>query len=205
MAGSDLYEAVLVLGGDGTPLPPDLVGQMQSLGGYFDATLQGVVFATSGFPASVVPLMKQRGLKAGRVELDYDPDWYRPPGPDPVFETLPTPWDGHPPVIGTLLPLRWLWVCCPTLNNGQPFDVLWLGDGNWTTQDGHKYPPQAILDQAWTLLATSGEVLDMSHKRMDEANARRLNRANKEAIAQDFAGSALQVAMATGRVALRSV
>ena len=205
MAGGDNYEAVLVLDGDGSPLPQDLVSQLQSLGGYFDPALNGVVFATSGFPASIVNVMKQRRLKAGRVELDYDPDWHRPPGPDPVWEKLPALWDGHPPVIAGMLPLRWLWVCCPSLNDGHPFDILWLGDGNWTTQDGNKYTPQNVLDQNWTLLATSGEVLDMSHKRMDDANARRLNRTHKDAIAQDFAGSALQVAMITGRISLHPV
>ena len=198
------YDAILIKPADGSPLAEELRAEMERLGGHFDAALTGIVFAETSFPAPIVPLMKQHGLKGQRVKVDYDPEWFTPPAPEPVWENLPQDWDGLPPVIGDMLPLRWLWVCCPDINEGRPFDVMWLGDDKWSTRD-RKFTVEDALSQGWTILATSGEVLDMTHKRMDDANAKRLDRAAKDAIAQDFDGSALQVAMATGRIGLRAV
>ena len=200
-----LYDAILILFPDGTPLAAEDCDHMASLGGYYDEKLAGMVFADTNFPAAMPDYMTMRGLKGRRIQVDYDPEWFAPPWPDPVWEDLPAVWDGTPPVIGNMLPLRWLWVCSPDQNDGHPFDVLWLGDDKWTRQSGGKFTPQQAVEQHWKILATSAEVLDMAHKRLDEANAKRLDRASKDAIANDFAGTALQVAMTTGRISLRAV
>ena len=204
MATPELYHAVLIKPADASPLADEHRKHMESLGGHFDGELGGVVFADTSFPVTIAEFMTKTGMKGQRVQLAYDPEWYAPPSPEPVWENLPPVWDGLPPVIGDLMPLRWLWVCCPTLNEGRPFDVLWLGDDMWSTKD-RKFTPAQAVEMGWTILATSAEVLDMTHKRIDEANAKHQDRATKEFLSKDFDGAALQVAIATGRIGLRAV
>lgn len=195
---ADFYDAILIKPGDGTPLMAVDRDHMAALGGHYDPDWAGMIFPQTQFPATIAHYMKTHGLKGARVKVAYDPEWYSPPMPEPVWEKLPAQWDGLPPIIDNLPPLRWLWVCSPSHNNGKPFDVMWLGDEKWSTKD-HKYTPTQALALGWHILATSAEVLDMTHKRMDQANAKRLDRAAKDAIANDFEGSALQVAHVTGR------
>ena len=204
MASPDPYDAILIKPGGAALLTAADRQQLETMGGHFDPDLGGVVFAETSVPATIGDFMTKTGLKGQRVRVDYDPEWFTPPSPEPVWENLPPDWDGLPPVIDGLLPLRWLWVCSPSENQGRPFDVMWLGDEMWSTKD-RKYTPAQALALGWKILATSAEVLDMTHKRVDEANAKRLDRATKEFLAKDFDGSALQVAMITGRISLRAV
>jgi len=197
-ADADLYKVILIKPAAAS-LPAVIRMELEKMGGHFDADLDGIVFLDGCVPATIPAYMSANGLKAQRAKVIYDPEWFTPPSPEPVWEKLPPVWDGQPPVIDNLPPLRWLWVMCPHQNGGKPFDVMWLGDGAWSTKD-RKFTVAEIVEQGWKILATSGEVLDMTRKRMDQANARRIGKAAKEILANDFDGSALQVAIITGRV-----
>ena len=197
-ADADLYKVILIKP-ENAPLSAVIRMEMEKMGGHFDSDLQGIVFLDGGVPATIPAYMAANDLKAQRAQVIYDPEWFTPPSPEPVWETLPAQWNGHPPVIDDLPPLRWLWVCSPAQNDGKPFDIMWLGDGNWSTKD-RKFTVAQIVEQGWKILATSGEVLDMTRKRMDQANTQRIGKAAKEILANDFDGSALQVAIITGRI-----
>jgi len=198
-AETAMYKVILIKHAEGQPLVASVRTAMEKAGGYFDLDLRGVVFLDGAVPATIAEFMRAHGLKAQRVQVLYDPEWFAAPSPEPIWEKLPGDWDGLPITIDDLPPLRWLWVRCPALNSGTPFDIMWLGDGMWSTKD-RKYKPEEILAQQWTLLATSGEVVEMTQKRVDDANAKRMDRATKDALSNDFEGSALQVALVTGRI-----
>lgn len=196
---SETYTVKLIKRDDGRPVGAAAQDYLVETGAIFDSELEGFVCAGPGLPMAYSVFLPMHGLTVSEVVVDYDPEWFSPPSPAPVFVYLPDPWDGRPLPSNTPGSRHeLLWFLADGVNDGKPFMVNWH-KGTWEG-GGTQLLPSEIVASGWKLLATSDEVLGMSYARIDAANAAHLSRAARRAIAEDIEGSALQVAIKTGRL-----
>ena len=209
MGTTESYEAVLIRRGDGAPIDQGAVDYLDSGGYHFDPTLGGYVTAAGpggriSLPASFAVFLPMHGLICERVTVGYNPDWFAPASPPPVWEELPEPWDGRPPFLYGL-EQDILWFQCREHNSGRPFMAryeMFPGDPpeTWCSYASGQFPVADVLAQGWRILATLGETVTMCRLRIDRANAARLSKDAMDAIIEDGEGCALQVGVETGRI-----
>lgn len=188
-------EVQIVVRKDGKPIDDTAHATLLASSAHFDRDLGLFVLEAGGMPMSYAVFLPAHELTVLPVSVPYNPTWFCEKSPYPKFDSLPLAFDGFPlkddpPFIG-----YWF------LRRGvrQPFLSMWR-DGRWSHPDGRKSPVE-VVEEGWQLIATMRESLEMTYVRIDEANERRANRAELDAIIADADGaSAMRVALEAGRL-----
>lgn len=195
---SESYSVKLIRRRDGDSMSEHVRAWLASTGAYFDAKLDGFVSSGDGFPVSYAIFLPAHDLVVTDVTVDYNPEWFSPPSPAPVFERLSLPWDGCEVKTESGDPHSIVWFRAESVKDGRPFLASW-GNGNWCV-NGQNFGPNEVIAGGWTIIATVGECIQMGETRIDAAHAARLGKQAIEAIIEDLEGTAFQVGIASGRL-----
>lgn len=188
-------EVQIVARKDGLPIDEVAHANLLDDGQHFDRDLGVFVLEAGGLPVSYAVFLPMHELCVFHASVPYNPAWFGPKSPYPVFEDVPLVFDGYPLERESTFAILWF------LRRGdkQPFMANW-SNGIWHGVHG-EHSPAAAVESGWQIIATPSEELGMSYVMIDEAHERRAKRAELDALSELLDGkAALRVALEAGRL-----